>query len=270
MRGFFHAWRVAASIVRLALRARLEYRAEFLLNAALGAVWQTSVLVFATVLLGRFSGLGGWPADALRLMVAMRLLGHALHVLIFERIHKLAFILQEGLLDGYLLRPMPVHRQIQVAHFPTNAVGDLTVGVTLFIGAVASVELDWTWGTALLVGGGVLGGMLMEAAIAVLLSSAALRFPAAVYWYTWIEELLATFGSYPLKILPGLVRGLFTFVLPLAFIVYFPAAVATGQSDGLGVPVALAAAAPVVALAAYTAARLVWWYSLRHYGEVSA
>ncbi|WP_405929330.1 ABC-2 family transporter protein [Streptomyces griseus] len=265
MRQFWHAWWVAGRIVGLALRARLEYRAEFLLNVAVGAVWQTSVLVFATVLISRFSGLGGWPSDAVLLMVAVRLLGHALYVLVFERIHKLAFILQEGLLDGYLLRPMPVYRQIQLAHFPTNAVGDLAVGLSLFVGALWHVQLDWTWPKALLLGAAVSGGMLMEAAIGTVISSAALRFPASFYWYTWVEELTATFGNYPLKILPGFVSGLFTFVLPVAFCAYLPVAVVSGNTEGIGVPVALAAASPLVGLAAFVLARMVWFRSLRSY-----
>ena len=52
--------RIAWRVTRLNFRAQLEYRTEFLLMIAIGAIWQVSVIVFATVLLTRFTGMGGW------------------------------------------------------------------------------------------------------------------------------------------------------------------------------------------------------------------
>jgi ABC-2 type transport system permease protein len=266
---FFAAWRVARRIIALTFRARLEYRAEFLMNVGIGIVWQVSIIVFATVLLGRFPGMGGWPSDAVLLIAAMRMLSHGLFVLFFGRVYFLSLFVQEGFVDGFLLRPMPVHRQVQLAYFPTNAIGDLLVGVSMFTGAVWSIDLDWTLPRIGYVIAGLLGGMLMEAAIFTSLSSLHLRFPAAQAWSIWTEELLATFGNYPLKILPGVISGAFTFLLPLAFIAYFPAAVLTGHTSGLGVPAAVAAAAPLIALAAYVGSRYLWNWSLRHYTGVN-
>jgi hypothetical protein len=44
------------------------------------------------------------------------------------------------------------------------------------------------------------------------------------YWGRWLEELLDTFGSYLLNVLPKAVEGLLTYRLPLAFVAYFPQA----------------------------------------------
>ena len=79
--------------------------------------------------------------------------------------------------------------------------------------------------------------MLLEAALFTAVACASLRFPAADYWGRWLEELLGTFGSYPLNVLPRAVGGFLTFGLPLAFVAYFPAAVLTGHGHDTGVPV---------------------------------
>lgn len=84
-----------------------------------------------------------------------------------------------------------------------------------------------------------------------------------------LEELLGTFGSYPLNVLPRAVGGLLTYGLPPAFVAYFPAAVPTGHGGAAGVPYWLAAASPLLGAAAYLAARLLWWWSLRHYTGVN-
>lgn len=269
MAAFIDAWRVALRIMGKIARGYMEFRVEFSLTVAIGAIWQMSIIVFATVLLGRFSGMGGWSTDAVLLLVALRMLAHALYVLFFGRIGGLTDIVQEGLMDAYLLRPMPVYRQVQLHHFPNNAIGDLIVGVSLFTIAMSRTDVHWMAPKVAFLAAAVTGGIFMEAAIFTALSSAALHYPAASYWSSWVEELMGTFGSYPLKILPGVVNGMFTYLVPLAFVAYLPTAVLTGNLHGLGVPVALAVASPLVGVLAFLLSRRLWSWSLSHYTGVN-
>jgi ABC-2 type transport system permease protein len=80
---------------------------------------------------------------------------------------------------------------------------------------------------------------------------------------------MGTFGNYPLSLFPRLTRSVLTFVLPLAFIAYFPAAVLTGRTRELGVPPAIAIAAPAIGLAAFIGSRMLWQASLRRYTGVT-
>lgn len=263
------AVRIAWRITVLNFRAQLEYRTEFLLMIAIGAIWQVSVIVFATVLLSRFTGMGGWDSSEVLLIPATRMLAHGLFVLVLGRMHFIGRQIQEGRIDVYLVRPMPVHRQVQLAYFPTNAIGDLTVAAGLMAGALSRSDLDWTAGRMSYLVAAVVGGMLLEAALFTAVASAALRFPAADYWSRWLEELLGTFGSYPLNVLPKAVGGFLTYGLPLAFVAYFPAAVLTGHGHDTGVPYWLAALSPLVGVLAYLGARLLWRWSLGHYAGVN-
>ncbi|MEU5093496.1 ABC-2 family transporter protein [Streptomyces sp. NPDC020996] len=263
------AVRIAWRITRLNFRAQLEYRSEFLMDIAIGVVWQVSVIVFATVLLSRFSGMGGWDSSDVLLIPATRMLSHGLFVLFLGRMHGLGRYIQEGRIDVYLVRPMPVHRQVQLQVFPTNALGDLTVAVGLMAGALTRSGLDWTAGRITYLVACVLGGMLLEAALFTAVACASLRFPAADYWGRWLEELLGTFGSYPLNVLPRPVGAFLTYGLPLAFVAYFPAAVLTGHGHDTGAPYWLAALSPLLGALAYAAARLLWRWSLNHYTGVN-
>ncbi|MFF0042470.1 ABC transporter permease [Streptomyces mirabilis] len=261
--------RIVWRITRLNFRAQLEYRSEFLLMIAIGAIWQVSVIVFATVLLTRFTGMGGWASEDVLLIAATRMLAHGLFVLLLGRVHGLGRHIQEGVIDTYLVRPMPVHRQLQLSVFPTNAIGDLTVATGLMVGALTRSRLDWNAARISYLVVCVLGGMLLEAALFTAVACASLRFPAADYWGRWLEELLGTFGSYPLNVLPRAVGGFLTFGLPLAFVAYFPAAVLTGHGGDSEVPYWLAAASPLVGLLAYLGARLLWRWSLGHYSGIN-
>lgn len=260
----------AWQITKLNLRAQMEYRAEFLLQIAYGIVYQLSIIVFAAVLLSRFSGMGGWSSPQILLIAATRMTCNGLFVLYCGNVFTLSFLVQQGMIDGYLLRPLPVFRQVQLSSFPTNGFGDLAVGLALFAAAIARSPLAWTPGRIGYLAAAVAGGTLAICAVFTAVSAAALHFPASWYWTLWVSEISATFGSYPLSILPKAVGQLLTWVLPIAFIAYLPIGVLTGHGSSLGVPPPVAAAAPALALAAYIGSRLLWNWSLRHYTGVNS
>jgi ABC-2 type transport system permease protein len=260
---------LALRIARLCFRAELEYRADFVINIVFGVAWQSSAIVFVTVVLGSFPGMAGWPSRAVFMIAALRMLSHGIFSFVFDRNYHLATLVQDGRFEAFLLRPMPVYRQVQLAVFPTNSLGDLIVGISMLTWSIHHADLHWTPVRIAYLAAGLIGGVLVEAAVSTVLASCLLRFPATLAWNTWIEELLSTFGNYPLSFLPRLARSAFTFVLPLAFIAYFPVAVLTGRTEGLGVPPAVAAAAPVIGLAAFIGARLLWKASLRRYTGIT-
>lgn len=263
------SWRVVLRITALSVRAQLEYRADFLLGVLVGVFWQTSVLAFASVLLLRFPGLGGWSRGDVLLIAAMRLLSHGLYVAIFTNLGNVALLVQQGRFDSFLLRPMPVYRQVLLNRFNLNAFGDLLVAATLFVAALSQLTLDWNPVRVAYLAAAVLGGTLLEAAVQTLLACSALRAPTARTWSDWLDELMTTFGTYPLHILPSAVQGAFFSVLPIAFVAYVPAAELTGhQKDVRWIPTDLVAAAPLVGVVAFLAARAVWARSLNRYQGV--
>jgi ABC-2 type transport system permease protein len=259
------ALKAIAVISMVNLRGRLEYRVDFALGIFLGILWQSSILVFATVLLTRFPRLDGWTRGAILLMVAMRLLSHGLYVMCFMNVSMVPYIIQEGRIDGYLLRPMPVFRQVMLSRFQINAFGDLSVACTIFAISVPQVDITWTVAKGGYIAAAVLGGMLMEAAVQTAISSFSLRGATTSVWMHWVDDLMAAFGNYPLSIFAWPLRAVLTFGVPLAFIAYLPAAAVTGNTTGAGLPPLVAALAPAIGLGAFVAARLLWRRNLNRY-----
>jgi ABC-2 type transport system permease protein len=107
--------------------------------------------------------------------------------------------------------------------------------------------------------------MFAEAAIQTVISALAFRLTVGMSWLVWVESLIATFGSYPLKVLPAGARSFLTFVLPVAFIAYLPATVITGRVPGSGVPAWLALTSPCAGVVLFVLARLLWNRALNRY-----
>ncbi len=258
-------WHVVRKVSALNLRARMSYRGDFFTSILFGIVWQASTLVFASVLLTKFHGLGKFPNSGVLLIIGMRLLSHGLYVLVFDNLAYLPLLVDEGRMDGYFLRPLSIFTQLLVSEFNVNAFGDLAVGITTFGFAVSYLHTSWPVGKIAYLAAAIIGGVLLEAAVQWMLSCLLLRSPAARILGAWIDELMSTFGNYPLSILPKAVQGLFTFVLPLAFVAYFPTEVILGIAPKHGAMSILVHWSPLVGAVLFLFARWLWLRSLRGY-----
>lgn len=263
-----HTWLVTRKVTAVNIRAVLEYRGDTAVWILFGILWQTSTLIFAAVLVTRFNGLGGWPSIGVVLIAGVRLLSHGFYVLIFYNFGTLPQLIEEGRFDGYFLRPVPIFTQLLLSSFNVNAVGDLLVAFTLCAVALPQIAIDWTLGKVLFLVAGVIGGTLIEAAIQMVAACFLLRSPGTRAVPGFIDEMFGTFGNYPLTILPGSLQGIFTFVLPLAFVAYFPVSVVLDLTPRDGFLSFLAHISPLVGLLLFLGARWIWKRSLRTYASV--
>jgi len=97
------------------------------------------------------------------------------------------------------------------------------------------------------------------------LAALLLRSPFAHGVGKWLDEIMATIGNYPLSILPALLRGVFTFVLPVAFVAYLPVLVLLGKASAHGAGYWLAHLSPAVGLLLFLLAKRLWNWNLNHY-----
>lgn len=251
----------------LNIRARMQYRGEFLLEIFNGILWQTSVLVFVMVILAEFPGMAGWSSSEILLIASMRMLSHALFALFFSNIVKVPFMVLDGKFDGYLTRPLPAYLQVLTSSFGVHALGDLLVAGGLLGWALTNVPVAWSTVTVLYLVVSVLSGALLEAALHTLIACRGLRRPGSDAFSVWVDELMATFGSYPLGIFPGPVKAVFTYLLPLAFVAYLPASAVLGHAPADGAAHWLAVLSPALGIALFALATGVWRKSLKHYSS---
>jgi ABC-2 type transport system permease protein len=95
---------------------------------------------------------------------------------------------------------------------------------------------------------------------------------AHVFWTVETGEVANSFtyggsfvASYPINLFTGWLRDLLAFVIPMAFVAYYPALFILGRPDPIGLPPFTPLLSPAVALCLLVLARAVWRTGVRHY-----
>lgn len=259
------ALRMTGALWMATLRSGLQYRANAALGLLFGLAYQVTGFVFVWIVLGRFEALGGWSLGEVTFLYGLRLLMHALNNLASGSLQLVERYVRMGEYDRFLLRPLPPLLQIIGQHAPASAFGDLVGGVALFGAAALLVPVAWGPAALAYLLLAIVGGALIEFALRLLAAALSFRLMTAEPVMFLLDEFFSNFGNYPLTIFGGALRFALTFVLPLAFMAYFPSVVLLGRTAELQVHPALAYAAPAVGVIWFAIALAAFQHEQRHY-----
>lgn len=254
-----------ASLYGAALRGQLAYRVNFLLLGVLGVVYQGSGLAFIWVLLSQVGTIGGWTFDELFFLYSMRMLAHAAWVVPFNQLDMLSHMVREGRLDVFLVRPVSPLLQVLTHRFQLNVLGDAVLAVVAFVVALGVADIELTPLSAAYLVLAVLGGAMAEGAVVLAVASLNFRYLETEGAQRLIDNVYLIFGSYPLHVFGATLQWTLTWLVPVAFVAYLPAATLLGRPEGPALGGALAWAVPAVGAAWFALAHRVWGWQLNRY-----
>ena len=247
------------------VRGQLAYPLSFGLDVLAQGIGQAIELVVILVLFGRVTSLGGFSADEVLLIYALAGISFGLADLVVGQLDELPRWIRTGELDVLMVRPLPVLAQLVTADLQLRRLGRVLVGVAVLAVVLTRAPIVWSPLTVVLLVVTPLVGAVIIGAIWVATC-------AVSFWVIEGRELANafTYGSslstaYPLTVFAPWLRRLLTFVVPAAFVAYYPVLAILGRPDPLGLPAGVRYAAPLVAVAAVAVAALIWRAAVRHY-----
>lgn len=256
---------ILLALVSAAIRSELQYRANAVTTMMSGVLYQGAGFVTVWIIVARFNEIGGWSLSEISFLYGMRLTSHGVFYACFSQLFEADRVMLTGEYDRYLLRPMPPLLQLFTRKLRFNAFGDLLGGVALLFAAGFGLEVDWSPLALLYLAAAVIGGGLVEGAVQISLGSLSFRFLQTLAVRTTVNEVFNIYGNYPFSIFPRVLEYVLTFVLPVAFVAFFPASVILEREDSLHVAPELAAMAPLVGGALFLVALRIWRWQSRNY-----
>ena len=253
---------------RINLLTTLEYRENFLLWLAFTVVYHGSAIAALWIVLTRFPSMNGWTFRDMAFLYGLWMVAHALHNTFFSSVGDVPEHIRDGEFDRLLVRPLDA--LFQAIATPGQLFPDeLILGLATFAVATwfSGVRVDLAF--AFLVPLIVVGGALIDLAFNLVISTVAFWFVRvdALRWI--VVQLEQEFTRYPISIYSRGVRLLLTFVVPFAFINYFPARYFLHKAhDGAALPPAVGLLTPAIGLVAVALAYTFWRIGLNRYSGV--
>jgi ABC-2 type transport system permease protein len=257
--------RIYPRLVRARIRGQLQYRLSFALNLVGTAL--ISFLDFAAILVifANVESLDGWSVAEVAFLYGISSLTFAITDLVMGHIDLLPRMIRDGDFDLVLVRPLGSLFQVVSADFTLRRLGRATQGAVVLVVALLRLDVDWTAGRAAMLAVMIVSGTLIFAGIWV-------TFATIAFWAVDSIEVANAFSyggtflaQYPINVFASWLRRLVVFVVPVAFVGYFPSLYVLDKEDALGLPRALQFASPLAALAALAVGALLWRHAVRHY-----
>lgn len=257
--------RAYAQYWRINLLTLLEYRANFVMWFVFTIVYHGVALGALYVTMRQFPSMNGWNFRQMFFLYALWMAGHELHNTFFFAVVSVPDYVREGRFDRFLVRPLDT--LFQVLTVPQQIVPDgliLAIAALAVATAAAGVRVDWVF--VVFVPLIVLGGALIDLGISLGVATCSFWF-IRVDTLRWVVmSLEQDFTRYPISIYTRGMRVVLTFVLPFAFMNYFPAAYFLQKAEtGMYLNPAVGLLTPAIGLVWLGAAYVFWFIGLRHY-----
>jgi ABC-2 type transport system permease protein len=252
--------------LRASATVAMQYRMDFVVQGALALAWTSWSLVPIGVVFGKRPSIAGWSFEEALVVVGwFMVMKGILEGAVNPSLAAVVDHIRKGTLDFVLLKPADAQFLVSTQKFQPWRVVDALAGVGVF--AIAFHRLG-RWPAP----GHVAAAVLLLGCAALILYSVWILAISAAFYVVKVDNLSFLFVSifdaarWPADVFRGLLRLLFTWVVPLAIMTTFPARALLGKDFGPRD----AAAALVGALVFAAFSRAVWLRSISRYTSASS
>lgn len=258
--------RIAAQSLKMSVHTRMQYRVDSLVSALAVFIRESANIIVIYLALLKFDNINGWNVNELLFLYSILFLTYAFVVSLFADLRDFSRMIREGRFDRLLVRPRGLLFQLILNNADLIAsVGHGTLGILLFLVSAGRVGIHWDFATILYYVAAIISGILIQGGIFIIFSSLSFYFVETnsirniLYWE------MRKFAGYPISIYHKLIQAVIIYVIPFAFVNYFPAQYLLRKPDMADYNELYIYIAPFVGVAVYLIAYLFWRVSVKRY-----
>ena len=252
-------------LVGASVRARAQYRISFVMDIVASFVGSVGDLLAILVIFSHLPVLGGWTRQEVCVLYGLAGISFGLTDMLVGDLDRLGDLIRLGVFDVVLLRPPGSLLQVIASELQVRRLGRVAQAAVPLVWGMAHVNVDWSPLRLLMLPITVVGGIAIFSGVWI--AGASISF-----WTSESREVANTFTyggnfltSFPINLFGDWLRRFMAFIVPLAFVAYYPCLVILGKPDPvLGLP-ELGLLSPVIAVAALAAGRCIWSLGVRRY-----
>jgi len=254
-------FKVYAKYIKMNLLSGLEYKGWWLMVIQVLFVCVTDPLP-TLLMFDRMGNIGAWTAERMLLIYALAVTSFGLAESFCRGFDYFPWrMIRSGNFDRLLLRPKTLFTQVAGSYFHLHRLARVTAGLFVIAWAMSRLDAGFSAMNILIVALTLIGGALTYSGVFVLSSGIAFFTVKALDWIYIITNASYQVTRIPNVYMPRVFKNIFTFILPVLLISYYPASVLCGWGE----PVWTAFLSLPVGLLFLGVSILIWRFGVRHY-----
>lgn len=258
--------KIALKSLKMSFHARMQYRLDALVSTIAVFVRESTNIIVIYLALLKFDEINNWNVNEMLFLFSILFLTYAFVVSLFADLRDFSRMIREGRFDRLVVRPRGLLIQLVLNNADLVATaGHGMLGITLFLVSAGKVGVEWNMVTILYYLAAIVGGILLQGGMFIFFSALSFYFVETnslreiFYWN------MRKFAGYPISIYNKVIQGLMIYVIPFAFVNYFPAQFLLRKDDIKNYNEIYIYIAPLVGLVVYVIAYIFWRISIRRY-----
>ena len=251
--------------VKIRWRSQLEYPGAYVLGIV--AQWMGYGFQFVTmwIMVQAFGTLAGWKPMEVLFLYALHLFAYAMGATFsFNIVRETPALVRTGGFDDVLIKPVDSFVYMLSANINVGYVSHLTLSLAAMAVSLGSLGIALTAGKLFWLAAVLLGGAAIHASLMILSCVPSLFVVGDTDW-GFLYWGLRDFMDYPLSVFGRPLQLLFTFVIPFAFINFYPAQPFLGKHDTLLFGPAVQYLTPLVGVLLAAITVLAWRAAVDRY-----
>lgn len=257
-------------LVAVSIRSQLQYRLSFTMQAIGHLLLTGGEFLALWALFARFGSMDGWELAQVCVFYGVTNVSFAFASAATTGFDHVGELIRLGDFDRILLRPRSTVLMLLGHEFTMRRAGRLVQGVAVLSYGLAATGAMPVIATAALLVWTVVGSVSLFVGLRVLQACVAFRTVESIEIMNVFTYGGVTAAGYPFAIFVQWFRRLFTFVVPLAAVSYYPGLAMMRLSDPLGAPLWVGWLSPLAGVAFLGVSLAVWHSALRRYASTGS
>lgn len=223
----FYIWYQIQNIKSLA-----QYRADFLMMVLFTLLSQGCSLALTGIIYSNIPAVGGWTMWEVLLLYGFLLFSEGCVNFFFQGAWKVANMIRESDIDRFLVRPVPAGLQMLTARIDFEGLNKMVIAAAVFLFSVRHCGIIWTFPKCLLAFVFLAEACIIRLCMVWIASCVSFWMENGRNSLNYFVICLGEMAKYPLVIYPPVFKGVFGYLIPYAFVSYYPAGYLLGK-DGM-------------------------------------
>lgn len=231
MKRFLYYLDITLVNIKMALLCILEYPAMMMGWILSNPIQFIVGFVTIKFVVSQFGNINGWDYGQLAFLYGLAVISHAFSMIFFVQGWFMGWFVIEGDFDRYLTRPLSVPYQFFFTNINVWGLTDLVPGIIVFAYGCIKIHFHFTVMNVLLILMMLAGATLIRGGVYILLGTTSFYTRSTTDFGPFCQEIFDKTTMYPLSMYPESLQFLLTYIIPIGWVSFYPAAGLLNMED---------------------------------------